>query len=186
MVISIVITSVRTVVTHQSMHFIFVSVNWRWPEVTFSMLLLSTTVHSENYNTWGPSGFNCSRSSSGNKRWWPYNALREKRMKAAASFQVFRTVFCTAIIIKQVQKIQKIMKTYCISRKSEGKITVSQDQENESRLSQCYQSLSYRFMFFVLRNNDIPSRLSENANALPWFSGTSARAEWLLPYRKLP
>ena len=113
LVISNVNTSVCTVVTHQSMHLvIFVCINWRRPEVTFSMLLLSTTVHSENYNTWGPPGFNCSRSSSsGNKR-WPCNALSEKRMKAAASFQVFRTVFCTAIIIQQVQKLQKIMKTY--------------------------------------------------------------------------
>jgi hypothetical protein len=51
------------------------------------------------------------RHASGNKR-WPCNELREKMMKAAASFQVFRTVFCTAIIIQQVQKIQKIRKTY--------------------------------------------------------------------------
>jgi hypothetical protein len=71
-------------------------------------------------------------------------------MKAAASFQAFRTVFCKAIIIQQVQKNpenQENVLTFPENLKV--KIIVSQDQENELRLSQCYQSF----------------RLCENANA---------------------
>jgi hypothetical protein len=75
------------------------------------MLLLSTTVHSDNYST--PEDrldlTSPDHHASGNTR-WPCYELTEKRMKAAASFQVFRTVFCTAIIIHHVQKIQKIKK----------------------------------------------------------------------------
>jgi hypothetical protein len=76
------------------------------------MLLLSTTVHSDNCSTGNHLDLIVSdHHESGNKR-WPCYEPREKRMKAAASFQVFRTVFCAAIIIQQVQKFQKIRKTY--------------------------------------------------------------------------
>jgi len=103
-------------------------------------------------------------------------------MKAAASSQVSKTAFCTAVIIQHAQVFQKIrkgllhfqmiwMERYCFSR-------------HESVTQWLIILWQAWFIFLILRNNDFPFRLSENAKAFSWFSGFSLPAWMIIALQK--